>query len=339
MADNCNSCEYVNIEPGDILKLGEAASVLTSIEVIPVLWHRQDYKRIVAIASALPSRKEIEMIIAENLSEFSLDMEDVQRKLSDKLQRTLVAVKGSLSFCLNDHPYHLNEQAVENLRAVALNDKEGILFWENELLRVLSDEKELGGQIKIWANYPNEIRSLIKVFNLPEDVMKELFREALKKNVESTNPEFWKNHFSEITSLIEMFEIPEAEIRDIFKEIIERGKERYPTACIEIAEKMDISIDSQEFCRMADGLLKGANKESYSKQYRREYVFEACNTYELLKEKYSFGESRDAILRIYDSCADDYGEMVNKTIFRASKVIKGKESFRYNKQGFWDIHI
>lgn len=335
---DCNTCEFVNIRPKDLLKLGKEASVLTAIEIVPVLWHKQDYERIVMIASILPDRKEIEMIIAESLSEFFLGMEDVRKKLSDKLQKTIVAIKGSLSFCLNDHPYSLSGQSIENLHAVALKDAEGMPFWENELLNALSSEKELGEQIKSWAGHPEEIKNLIKIFNLPEDKMGELFREALEKSVESTNVEFWRNYLPEIADFAKIFNVPEEEVRKILEGIIEKDKGRYPATCIKIAQKMDILIDPQEFCRMADRLLKEANEEEYSKSTRRELVSSACNTYELLKKLYSL-RNREGILKVYDSCADDYGEMTNKTIFKASKIIEGEERFPYNKQGFWDIHI
>ena len=337
--NECGTCEYVNINPSDFLKLGKDAGVLTAIEVIPVLWKNRDYEKIIAIAAILPTREEIETIIMGNLSEFSLEMKDVQRKLSDKLQKTLVAIKGSLSFCLNDSPYYLSEQSMEDLRAVALSDTEGILFWENKLLEVLSDEEKLGGQINIWGDHPNGIRNLIKIFHLPEDKMGELFRKALKENATSASSEFWGKYFSEIADLIEIFKTPEGEVRDVFEKVIENNKRKYPTLCIKIAQKMDIFIDSQEFCEMADGLFKIANKEKYSNSYRSSYVSEACSTYLLLKEKYSFDGSRDSVLSAYDSYVKNHDSVVNKVIFKASKVIEGKESFLYNKQGFWDIHL
>ena len=335
----CGSCEFVNICPCDFPKLGKDAGVLTAIEVIPVLWKNRDYKKIIAIAATLPICEEAEMIITENLSEFSLEMKDVQRKISDKLQKTLVAIKGSLSFCLNDCPYCLSEQSMEDLRAVALSDTEGILFWENKLLEVLSDEEKLGGQINIWGDYSNEIRNLIKIFHLPEDKMGELFKKALKENATSVSSDFWEDHFSEITDFIEIFKTPEGEVRDVFEKVIENSKRKYPTLCIKIAQKMDILIDPQEFCEIADGLFKIANKEKYSNSYRRNYVSEACCTYKLLKEEHSFDGSRDSILSAYDSCVKSRDSLVDKVIFKASKVIEGEESFCYNKRGFWDIHL
>ena len=341
MPDDCGTCEYVNINPGDFSKLGEDVGALTGIEVIPVLWKNRDYEKIIKIAATLPTRKEIEAIIMESLSEFSLgmEMEDVRKKLSDKLHKTLVAIKGSLSFCLNDCPYCLSEWSMEDLHTVALNDAKGISFWENKLLEVLSDEEMLGGQINIWGNYPNEIRNLIKIFHLPEDKMGELFKKALKENATSASSDFWEDHFSEITDFIEIFKTPEEDVRDVFEKVIENNKRKYPTLCIKIAQKMDILIDPQEFCEMADGLFKIANKEKYSNSYRSNYVSEACSTYLLLKEIYSFDGSRDSILSAYDSYVKNRDSVVNKVIFKASKVIEGKESFLYNKQRFWDIHL
>jgi len=337
----CGTCKYVNINPGDFLKLGEDVGALTGIEVIPVLWKNRDYEKIIAIASTLPTCKKIETIIMENLSEFSLgmEMEDVRKKLSDKLHKTLIAIKGSLSFCLNDQPYHLNEQTMENLHIIASNDTKGILFWEDRLLGILSNEEKLGGQINIWGDHPNEIRNLIKIFHLPEDKMGELFRKALKGSATSASSDFWEDHFSKITDFIEIFKTPEEEVQDVFKGVIEQCKMRYPTLCIKIAQKMDILIDPQEFCEMADSLFKMANKERYSNCYRRDRVSEACSTYKLLKEKYSFGGSRDSILSAYDSSVKSCDTLVDKVIFKASKVIEGEESFRYNKRGFWDMHI
>ena len=338
MTDNCNSCEYVNIRPEDLLKLGRKPGALTAIEVIPVLQNKQDYERIIIIASTLPNCKEIETIIRESLSEFSLEMEDVRKKLSDRLQKTVVAIEGALSYCLNDHPYRLSEQSIEDLHMVASKDAEGILFWEDKLLEVLSSKEELGEQIERWANYSKEIKSLIKVFHLPKDKMGELFREALEKSIELTGAKFWKDHFSEIADFIEVFNVPDKDARKIFEGVIEKGKKEYPATCVKIAQKMSISIDPQEFCKMADGLLKKANEETYSKSTRRELVSDACNTYILLEELYSFS-GRESILRVYDSCAGEYSDTIGKTIFRASKVIKGEQKFKYKKQGIWDFHI
>ena len=312
---------------------------MTAIEVIPVLWKNRDYEKIIAIAAILPAREEIEKIIMGNLSEFSLEMKDVQRRLSDKLQKTLIAIKGSLSFCLNDNPYYLSEQSMENLHSVALSDTEGISFWENKLLEILSDEEKLGGHIDIWGNCLNEIKNLVKIFHLPEDEMGELFRKALKGSATSVASDFWGNYFSEITDFIEIFKTPEEEVQDVFKGVIEQSKMRYPTLCIKIAQKTDIFIDPQDFCEMADDLFKIANKAKYRNSHREECVSDACSTYVLLKEKYSFGGSRNSILSAYDSYVKSHDNVVDKVIFKASKVIEGKESFLYNKQGFWDIHL
>ena len=169
--------------------------------------------------------------------------------------------------------------------------------------------------------------------------MGELFRKALKGSATSVASDFWGNYFSEITNFIEIFKTPEEEVQDVFKRVIEQSKTRHPTLCIKIAQKMDILIDPQEFCEMADSLFKMANKEKYSNSYRRDCVSEACSTYKLLKEKYSFGGSRDSILSAYDSYVKNRDSVVDKVIFKASKVIEGEESFLYNKQGFWDIHL
>ncbi|MEA2097830.1 MAG: hypothetical protein U9P70_02025 [Patescibacteria group bacterium] len=335
MADNCATCEYIDIEPDDLLKLGPEVGVLTAIEVIPLLWQKKDYEKIIAIASTLPTQEEIELIIVKSLSGFSLNMKDVQGRLLDKLQQTSVAIKGSLSLYLVDCPYYLKEQLITNLHIVAEDTEEGALFWENKLLEVLSSKEKLGGQIKIWASSSKEIKNLIKIFHLPEIEMKGLFRKALKKGVVLMEPGFWRRHFSEIEDFIKVFKIPEEEVQSIFEKIIEGGKKRYPATCLEIAQKMNISVDPQEFCSYADELLEEANRRRTCRQDRSDLVFDACAVYELLKEKYSF-KCRENILKMFDYYIKNYySKNVNKIIFRASKVI----GFRYKKQEFWDIHI
>ena len=333
MSEICG-CPFSGITKEELLLLDSNELVSIAIKMIPVFLKDGKYEEIVEIAVLLPSLDGMEKILNDNEKEFVKGAERSFENLHD----TIDSIRIALSQVVRKEPYSLTEDAIKNLAIVI--DKysiKGREYWANEILKVFSDEEKLGGQILFWTVYFPQIKELIKTFDFSEEDIKEILKKVLKKNERLESACFWMDRFYEVSNIIETFDLLE-EAREMFEGIVEKNKENDPDACIEIAIRMDISIDSQEFQKIADGFLKKANKIP-GFFWRESRVAIACRVYKGLKERYHLSADRKKILEIYNEASEDQAKTINKVIFMASKIIEGEEGFSYNKQGFWDFHI
>ena len=323
MNDACG-CSFSETEIEALSLLEKDTLVRRGIEMIAIL-PKKELSTIIKIASLLPPPDEMKKILIENEKELSLDIE----KPFENLYDAVGAIRIALSQMIRGEPYKYPADVVEVLSIVIdKHSAEGREFWTNELLKTLSNDEKLKGQINVWITYFDRIEELIKVFDLSKEKIKEMFKVVLRKNEKLEDAYFWTQYFSKIENIAKTFDLSE-EARKMFEGIIERNKKESPDTCIEIAVKMDISINSQEFLEIADGLFKKANKGNL----RGTYVNAACRTYEKLKKNYQFGGRERILEKHKNTVLNDRG--INKVIRTASKVI----DFKYEKQGFWDIHI
>jgi hypothetical protein len=323
MNDICG-CSFSETEIEDLKLLRDGILVERGIEMIALL-PKKELSTIIKIAALLPSPREMKKILTESEKELSLGVEKSFENLHDAVE----AIRIAISQMIRGKPYGLPIGTMEALSIVIdKHSVEGREYWTGELLKTLSNDRKLKEQINVWISCFDEIKELIKIFDLSKENIKEMFRKVLKENEELKNAYFWTQHFSNIEDIVKTFDLSE-EARKMFEGIIERNKKESPDTCIEIAVKMDIFINPQEFLEIADGLFKKANKGNL----RGTYVNTACRTYEELKKNYQFS-SRERILEKHENTVlNDRG--INKVIRTASKVI----GFKYEKQGFWDIHI
>lgn len=323
MSNTCG-CSFSDKEIEDLGLLRDGILVERGIEMIATL-PKKELSTIIKIAALLPSPREMKKILTESEKELSLGVE----KSFENLHNAVEAIRIAISQMIRGEPYTYPADTIKVLSTVIdKHSAEEREYWAGELLETLSNDKKLRGQINTWIIYFDRIEELIKVFDLSKEKIKEMFKAVLRKNEKLEDACFWTQYLSKIENIAKTFDLSE-EAREMFKGIIERNKKESPDTCIEIAVKMDISINSQEFLEIADGLFKKANKGNL----RGTYVNTACRTYKKLKENYQFGDRERILEKHENTVLDDRGR--NKVIRTASKVI----GFKYEKQGFWDIHI
>lgn len=153
-------------------------------------------------------------------------------------------------------------------------------------------------------------------------------KELLNALLEDKNLRFietWDKNIDSIQKLIELFHLPAEKLLELCRDAINKGKEKKPSACISVAEKMGISIYPKEYQEIADKIIEEANKDE-DKHSRRKKVSEACSVFETLGE---YGDSDNKeILREYKK----HGSQ--KAIKKASKIIPFKYIGRF-WNNFW----
>ena len=362
MNDTCG-CSFSDEEIRALSLLEESILTERGIEMIAIL-PKKELNTIIKIAALLPSPDEMKKILIENEKELSLGITKPFENLHDAIKTIRIA----LSQMIRGGLYKYQVDIIEALSIVIdKHTTEKRKYWEDELIEVLLRDEQLR-KIKTWLGCSENIKKLVQSFNLPKEKIVEIFKEATEKDKELRNIVFWLNNSSGIKKLVEAFNLSEEgikealkelidgrnkelvrvsdlfikasisskeelkkEAKDVFEELIYNEDEMFLSRHLTVAKKMNILISPEEYQAIADNLLKAANA-STDTWIRRRMVKTVCYAYRDLRE-YDL-KGRERIIKRYDDTKDD-NRGINKVIRTASKVI----GFKYEKQGFWDIHI
>lgn len=357
-------CSFSDTEIKNLSLLDESILTERGIEMIATL-PKKELSTIIKIAALLPSPDEMKEILVENEKELSLGI----TKPFENLHNAVGTIRVALSQMIRKGLYEYQIDTIEALSIViGKHSTEKREYWENELMKVLLEDKQLR-KTKPWLGHSEEIKKLTRSFNLSEEKIKEILREAIEKDEELRNIRFWLDYSSETKTLLETFNLSEKRIKEILKELIdERNKElvrvsnlfvetsisskeelkkeaedmferliyddseMFLSRHLKVAEKMDVLISPEEYQAVADNLLVAANA-STNTWIRRNMFKTAYYAYGDLR-KYDF-KDRERIIKRFGSIKNNGGREINKVIKTASEVI----GFKYEKQGLWDIHI
>lgn len=187
MSDKCG-CDYLNIDEKIFKRYPPKIAVTKALEVLWPLFHQKcAFKKVVRIAAHVPEDEEMNRILKENEktlgSKYDRDITAIVNTNTNKLDLTIQAIEGSFANVIVDSPFTENEDTIKFLSRYAKQHKDGIVFWRNKLLDHLRNYPEESplDETKNWNKYLDQMKILIREFNLPADAFQAIWLSKTEK--------------------------------------------------------------------------------------------------------------------------------------------------------------
>jgi len=130
---------------------------------------------------------------------------------------------------------------------------------------------------------------------------------------------------SEFLTAVELLDLSKEYFKNRMIEVIEENKKTVPHYCVVAAHRFGISIEVDEYVRIADDMISSANAEN-DEEKRFNLAKTAVKTYKALIDRGYLAGNRSNIVDRYEKRG------FQSSIKTASKLL----NFTYIKRGFWD---
>lgn len=293
MSNEGCGCDILNTNAATFAGFTEDIRVMQALNVLPRLFsEKRDFKGIVKIAALLPSEGGMAVIIQkEERKLVNLGFEDITERKEAHAKKI-----------------ELSLQAIKGSFAHAIMD---------------SPYEEEAQVIKFLADFAAGTEE--KIDHWRNALLGNLLAGAKLESIDT-----WTGNSKGIKALIAAFNLPEEKILARLQNLIDKNKETDPCGCIKAAKKMGLPIDPQAYKKIADELMKQANKQEYE-HYRKNNVGIACQLYKYLSAKYRI-DTRDTIWKAWEAACSKSSCHTNPQ--SAIKIASTLLNFKYIRRGW-----